>query len=51
MTGSAKDLIEKLLAGVRSGFTYAGSKHIEELHRKAKFVEVTPNYLRESEAR
>jgi IMP dehydrogenase/GMP reductase len=51
VTGSAKDLIETLLAGVRSGFTYAGSKHIEELHRKAEFVEVTPNYLRESEAR
>jgi IMP dehydrogenase len=49
--GTAAEVLNRLLAGVRSGFTYAGSRHIEELRRKAKFVEVTPNYLKESNPR
>jgi IMP dehydrogenase len=49
--GTAAQVLNELLAGIRSGFTYAGSRHIEELRRKAKFVEVTPNYLKESNPR
>lgn len=46
--GSAVDLIEKLLGGLRSGMTYGGARSIKELQRKAEFVEVTPSYMMES---
>lgn len=48
VTGSAKQLLGTLLGGLRSGLTYGGAKSIKELQRKAEFVEVSPNYLRES---
>ncbi len=48
VNGTAKELIEKLLGGLRSGLTFGGAKSIKELQRKAEFVEVTPNYLTES---
>ena len=37
-TGSAKDLINNLLGGIRSGMTYGGARTIKELQRKAEFV-------------
>ncbi len=46
--GTAKELIEKILGGVRSGMTYGGARNIKELQRKAEFVEVTQSYMRES---
>lgn len=46
--GSAVELIEKLLGGLRSGMTYGGARSIKELQRKAEFVEVTPSYMLES---
>ena len=49
--GSAKQLIEKLLGGVRSGMTYGGARNIKELQRKAEFVEVTASYIHESKPR
>ncbi|GAB4185120.1 MAG: guanosine monophosphate reductase [Simkaniaceae bacterium] len=48
VSGSAKELIEKLLGGLRSGLTYGGARSIKELQRKAEFVEVTPCYIGES---
>lgn len=51
VTGSAKDLINQLLGGVRSGMTYGGARNIKELQRKAEFVEVTQNYMSESKPR
>lgn len=51
ISGTAKQLIEKLLGGVRSGMTYGGSRSIKELQRKAEFVEVTEFYMKESHAR
>jgi IMP dehydrogenase len=51
VTGSAKDLIEQLLGGLRSGLTYGGARTIKELQRKAEFIEVTSNYNAESDTR
>ncbi len=48
VTGTAEELIENLLGGLRSGMTYGGARSIKELQRKAEFVEVSPLYLRES---
>lgn len=48
VSGSAKDLINKLLGGLRSGMTYGGARNLKELQRKAEFVEVSPTYLNES---
>lgn len=51
VSGPAIDVIQKLLAGVRSGMTYGGARSIEELQRKAEFVQVTGNYQAESSPR
>lgn len=51
VSGPACDLIQKLLAGVRSGMTYGGARSIDELQRKAKFIKVTRNYKAESDPR
>ncbi len=51
MTGTAKELITLLMGGLRSGLTYGGARSIKELQRKAEFVEVTTNYMRESKPR
>lgn len=47
-TGSAQQLIDDFLGGLRSALTYGGAKNIKELQRKAEFVRVTPNFLFES---
>lgn len=49
--GTARQLIEKLLGGLRSGMTYGGARNIKELQRKAEFVEVTASYIHESKPR
>lgn len=51
ITGSAQDVIDKFLGGIRSGMTYAGARDIEELQRKAEFVRVTGAYQLESNPR
>jgi len=51
VAGPAIDLIQKLLAGLRSGMTYGGARTIEELQHKAEFVQVTSNYGAESSPR
>lgn len=51
VSGSAKELLEKLLGGLRSGLTYGGARSIKELQRKAEFVEVTDAYFKESHPR
>lgn len=51
VSGSAKELINTLLGGLRSGLTYGGARNIKELQRKAEFVTVTSNYLGESRPR
>ena len=51
VSGSAQELIESLLGGMRSGLTYAGARNIKELQRKAEFVAVTSSYMLESNPR
>ena len=40
--------MENVLAGVRSGLAYAGARNIQELWKKAKFVRITSQGMRES---
>ena len=51
VSGPAIDLIQKLMAGLRSGMTYGGARSIRELQRKAEFIQVTGNYEAESSPR
>lgn len=44
VTESAQDLIDRLTGGIRSGLTYGGARSIDELQRKAEFIEVTSAY-------
>jgi IMP dehydrogenase len=48
VSGSAQDLINEILGGIRSGMTYGGARNIKELQRKAEFIEVTQSYMSES---
>lgn len=40
--GSVREVVEQLLAGVRSGLSYNGAQNIKDLWKKAEFVRVTP---------
>ncbi len=51
VSGSAQELIDGLLGGLRSGLTYGGARSIKELQRKAEFVEVAGGYSLESNPR
>lgn len=51
VSGSAQMLIDRLLGGLRTGFTYGGARSIKELQRKAEFIEVTNMYAVESGVR
>lgn len=51
VTGSAQDLIDDILGGLRSGLTYGGARNIKELQRKAEFMQVSANYSAESNPR
>jgi len=51
VSGPAIDLIQRLMAGLRSGMTYGGARSIPELQRKAEFIQVTGNYEAESSPR
>jgi IMP dehydrogenase len=51
MTGSAKDLIDQMLGGIRSGMTYGGARSLKELQRKAEFVLVSSSYQAEAKPR
>ncbi|MCC6931944.1 MAG: guanosine monophosphate reductase [Deltaproteobacteria bacterium] len=51
VSGTAQELINNLLGGLRSGLTYGGARSIKELQRKAEFVEVTHSYMTESNPR
>lgn len=46
--GRVRDLIKQLLGGVRSGFSYSGAANLEELWKKAEFIEISQNSLIES---
>lgn len=46
--GPIAEMIYQLLGGLRSGMGYTGAATIEELHRKARFVQISTAGLRES---
>lgn len=46
--GSARGILHQLVGGVRSGMGYLGANNIDSLQKRAKFVRVTPQGLRES---
>jgi IMP dehydrogenase len=46
--GSARGILHQLVGGLKSGMGYVGARNIEELQKRAKFVRVTPQGLRES---
>jgi len=39
--GPVEDVVQRLLAGVRSGFSYCGASNIDELQRNATFIKIT----------
>lgn len=51
VSGSANDLINLFLGGIRSGMTYGGARDFKELRRKAEFVRVSASYIHESKPR
>lgn len=51
VSGSAKELLNNFLGGIRSGMTYGGARNLKELQRKAEFVQVSLSYLHESQPR
>ncbi len=48
LKGSAVDVVEELVAGLRSGLSYAGGRNIKELQANAEFVQITNAGLKES---
>ncbi len=49
--GTAEELINQMLGGLRSGLTYGGARNIKELQRKAEFIAVSASYMQESKPR
>src|SRR5262249_20717050 len=46
--GSLSQSIYQLIGGLKSGMGYCGSRNIDDLRTRAKFVRITPQGLRES---
>lgn len=46
--GNASGIIHQLVGGLKSGMGYLGARNIEELQKKAKFVQITGQGLKES---
>lgn len=46
--GNASGIIHQLVGGLKSGMGYIGAKNIEELQKRARFVQITAQGLRES---
>ena len=46
--GSASGIIHQLIGGVKSGMGYLGADNIERFQKRARFVRVSPQGLRES---
>jgi IMP dehydrogenase len=48
LKGHVKDIIQKLIEGIKSGCSYQGSGDLFELKNNPKFIRITNNGLRES---
>lgn len=49
--GRAKNVLDDLIAGLRSSMSYLGAKNLHEFQKNAKFIRVTQSSLRESNTR
>jgi len=45
VSGTAEELINMFLGGIRSGMTYGGARNLKELQSQAEFVQVTATYI------
>lgn len=48
--GKVNELMEQLMGGVKSGFSYSGAHNLKELWEKAEFIQITQSSLKESGA-
>ena len=48
--GTVADVLGKMEKGIRSAYSYCGARNIDELHKKAKFIQVTTAGVSESGA-
>ncbi|MEM3875808.1 MAG: IMP dehydrogenase [Candidatus Micrarchaeaceae archaeon] len=46
--GSVKEIIVQLVGGIKSGFSYCGSKNLEQLRRNAEFIILSKGAQKES---
>jgi IMP dehydrogenase len=46
--GTVKELVDQAIGGIKSGMYYVGTKNIQELWLKAKFIQITQASLSES---
>ena len=46
--GTLAGNIYQMVGGIKSGFGYIGAKNIDELHKRAKFVQISASGLKES---
>ena len=46
--GKLADRVHQLIGGLRAGLGYTGSKNINELHKRAKFIQISHSSLKES---
>jgi len=46
--GPLSDVVFQLAGGLRAGMGYTGAKSVEELHKKAQFMRISPAGLAES---
>ena len=47
-SGSARQTVDQLIGGVRSGMGYVGAKTLDDLFKKAKWIQVSVQSLKES---
>lgn len=48
VNGSVAEAVEQAVGGIRSGFYYVGARNIQELWKKAQFIQITQASLEES---
>jgi IMP dehydrogenase len=46
--GMVKDLVDQAIGGIKSGLYYVGAKNLQELSKKATFIQITQASLTES---
>ena len=46
--GSIAEVVDSLTAGIRSGFSYSGARNLQELWKKAQFIQITSAGMAES---